>query len=81
MSEKLIYDIKIKGEFIIIYLTDVSNKILEYIQDCYDCKIYKCDDFDDIFKYKIHMKYEYDNLVIYLRNNNYIYYNTYCQLK
>ena len=81
MSEKLIYDIKIKGESIIIYLTDVSNKILEYIQDRHDCKIYKCDDFDDIFKYQIHMRYEYDGLVIYLRNNNYIYYNSYCQLK
>ena len=81
MSEKLIYDIKIKGESIIIYLTDVSNKMLEYIQDRHDCFIYKCEDFDDIFKYQIHMRYEYDALVIYLRNNNYIYYNSYCQLK
>ena len=81
MSENLIYDIKIKQESIIIYLTDVSNKMLEYIQDCYDCKIYKCEDFDDIFKYQIHMRYEYDALVIYLRNNNYIYYNSYINNK
>ena len=80
-TRELIYDIKIKQESIIIYLTDVSDKILKYIQDCFDCKIYTCQDFDDIFKYQIHMRYEYDSLVIYLRNNNYKYYNTYCQLK
>ena len=77
MNGEQIYDIQIKDDNIIIYISDVSNIYLEHIKNNYICNIYECDNFDEIFKYQIFFKDNYDDIIIFLRNNGYKYYNSY----
>ena len=79
-TQELIYDVEVEFKEYVIYITDISNIILEYIKDNYDCKIYKKDYSyleDDIYKFKIYFNYDFDHdheqLIIYLRDNGYKY--------
>jgi hypothetical protein len=75
--EQLIYDVKVEIQEYCIYVSDISNIILEYIKEHYDCEIYKKNySTINIYNYKIyfnHNSYDYEQLIIYLRNNGYKY--------
>ncbi len=76
-TQELIYDIEVEFKEYVIYISDISNSILEYIQDHYDCEIYKKHySRTDIYNFKIYFNYngyDYEQLIIYLRDNGYKY--------
>jgi hypothetical protein len=88
--DNLIYDIEINNNGYCIYISDLSDDILEYIKKNFcllmsasaDCKIYKKDycKQEDIYEYKIYFDDVNDRchekLIVYLRNNNYKYANS-----
>ena len=76
-TQELIYDVEVEFKEYVIYLSDISNSILEYIKDHYDCEIYKKDySTANIYNFKIYFNYngyDYEQLIIYLRDNGYKY--------
>ncbi len=83
IDKSLIYDIAINNSGYCIYLSDMSDEILEYIKKNFlDCKIYKKDycKQEDIYEYKIYFDdirdTFHEKLIVYLRNNNYKYANS-----
>ena len=80
--DNLIYDIEINNNGYVIYISDISDDILEYVKKNFlDCKIYKKDycKQEDIYEYKIYFDVNdryHEKLIVYLRNNNYKYANS-----
>ena len=76
-TQELIYDVQVEFQEYRIYISDISNNILEYIKEHYDCEIYKKNySTIHIYNYKIYFNnnsYEYEQLIIYLRDNGYKY--------
>ena len=76
-TQELLYDVEVEFKGYCIYISNISNSTLEYIKDHYDCEIYKKDySTMNIYNYKIYFNYdnyEYEKLIIYLRDNGYKY--------
>jgi hypothetical protein len=78
-DRSLIYDVEAEFKGYVIYISDISNEILEYIKLNFDCEIYKKDYpiNSDLYQYKIYFEinnnHDHELLIIYLRDNSYKY--------
>jgi hypothetical protein len=78
-DRSLIYDVEAEFKGYVIYISDMSDDILEYIKLNFDCEIFKRNypiNFN-MYQYKIYFEKDYNHeheiLIIYLRDNCYRY--------